>query len=166
MFGFWIPDSGFRLLGLAHYTRKYTQYTTSNVHQDNFNHSCLDSLFLFGIIHSYSHFQETVSQFGICYFAGLTLRCFDLFHRISDSTFTASKPIACFGRTTFATRVVVQRSRNISSCAIRIFRNSCLFGDVPYINICSASIQWSSYSKRYRKKCNNNIFLRQQNRQR
>ena len=39
---------------------------------DNFSYSCLDLLFLVGIILSYSHFQETVSVFGICYFAEFT----------------------------------------------------------------------------------------------
>ena len=58
------------------HTHKYTQYTTSDVRQDNFNYSCLDLLFLVGNILSYSHFQETLSEFGMCYFAEFTLRCF------------------------------------------------------------------------------------------
>ena len=92
--------------------------------------------------------------------------CVILFHRISDSTFIASDPSACFGRTTFETKVVVQRSRNISQSGIRIRRRwSIDFGYVPYNNIFSARIRWSSYSKHYRKKCNDNIFLREQNRQ-
>ena len=102
------------------HTHEHIQHTTSGVHHDNFNYSCLDSLFLVGITYSYSHFQETMSEFGICYFAELTLRCF--LHRIGDNTFTASDASACFGRTTFKTRVDVQCSGNISSSAISIFR--------------------------------------------
>ena len=92
--------------------------------------------------------------------------CVVLFHRIGDNTFTASDPSAYFGRTTFKTRLDVQRSRNISQSGIWILRRSCNHsGYVPYNNICSASIRWSSYSKHYKKKCNDNIFLREQNRQ-
>ena len=58
------------------HTHKHSQYTTSDVRQDTFNCSCLDPLFLVGIILSYSHFQETVWEFRICYFAKLTLRYF------------------------------------------------------------------------------------------
>ena len=152
---------------MPHYTRTNTQNTPPAMCAKTILISVVWSYsFLLG---SYIHevtFKKPCQSLG--YVILRSSLCAVLFHRIGDNTFTAtSDPSACFGRTTFETRVDVQCSRNISSSALRIFR-SCirLCGGDPHRIISIASIQGSSYSENYRKKCNDNIFLHEQNRQR
>ena len=128
-------------LAIPHYTRTNTHNTPLAI--------CVKIILVIVVwtssfsLGSYFHIVTFRKQFGICYFAEFTLRCF--VHRISDNTFTASNASACFGRTTFETRLDVQCSRNISSSAIRIFRiYSRLCGELPYSIIYRTSIQRSS----------------------